>query len=120
MIPADLAIVFLDRVGASREDMLAWSGGATGLWNLEWASGSVFVDIYFGTVRGEVMLDGSDQGGSGRVEMLHRSGKFLSHLVIQIPKCCLGGQACESVKGVGGWGTSKNNKQKKQSGAAQP
>lgn len=60
------------------------------------------------------MLDGSGQGGSGRVGVLRRSRKFLSHPVIQIPECCLGGQACESVKGLGGWGTSKNNKQKKQ------
>ena len=87
--------------------------GATGLWSLDWALRSVFMDIYLGTVR-EAMLDRSNRGGSGRVRILRVSGKFLSHLVIQIPECCLGGQAGESVKGVGGWEISKNNKQKKQ------
>lgn len=79
--------------------------GATGLRTLEWASGNVFMDIYLDTAREEVMLDGSDQGGSGRERILYRTGKFLSHLVIQNPECCLGGQACESVKGVGDWET---------------
>lgn len=64
--------------------------GSQGARDPEWASGSVFGGIYLGTVRGDVMLDGSNQGGLGRVGELHRPGKFLSHLVSQIPGCRVG------------------------------
>lgn len=71
--------------------------------------------VYLCIVTGEVVLDGSTQGSLGRGQILRRSDRFLSNLVIQIPECCFGKIGVWKCKEK----TSKNNKQKKRKGATE-